>query len=65
MPEMIEKVYQCRCGAEDTVKLFPGERTPPAINCWKCKAGRRMELTQMLQGMIGMFPKQESEVKDA
>ena len=52
-----EQVYKCTgCGAEDIVKLYPSERTPQVINCWKCKAGRKMELPTMLSSGTGMFP---------
>lgn len=50
-------VYLCRnCGAEDTAKLDVGEGVPPAINCWKCKAGRGMPMGTMIEHGLGMFP---------
>lgn len=55
--KVIRKKYICtQCGAEDEVKLFPTERTPAAINCWKCRAGLKVELPMMMQTMTGMFP---------
>lgn len=55
--------YQCsKCGSKDTVKLFPGELTPQAFNCWDCKAGRGLELSGMLMDGIGMFQIQVDEV---
>lgn len=52
-----EVAYTCaQCGAHDTVKLYTNEATPPAINCWKCKAGYNRPIGTMLEGRIGMFP---------
>lgn len=52
-----EQKYKCsQCGAEDTVKLYQAERTPPAINCWKCKAGFKMSQQDMMVSHTGMFP---------
>jgi len=50
--------YVCSvCGAEDTDKKFPEEvGYAPAINCWKCHAGRGVEVADMISGRRGMFP---------
>lgn len=51
--------YRCtreKCGAEDTVKLFPGEGVPPCINCYKCHAGYQMSRDDMLRNSAGMWP---------
>lgn len=61
-----EQLYKCTsCSAEDTVKLYQQERTPPCINCWACRAGRKVEVQQMLSQRLGMFPvvKVEDEYK--
>jgi len=48
--------YQCgKCRADDVLKLFEGEPVPPAVNCWKCGAGRGMEPVDMIQTNKGMF----------
>lgn len=52
--------YRCtKCGAEDTGKFFTdvAEDHPyPAINCWKCGAGRGKDLREMVALQIGMMP---------
>lgn len=40
--EVNHYTYKCvnpRCGAEDTMKLFPGENVPVAISCSQCHGG--------------------------
>lgn len=54
---MREQSYKCtKCEATDSVKLYEKERTPPVINCWKCKAGQKLEVPAMMQARVGMFP---------
>jgi hypothetical protein len=56
-----EKTYVCtQCGAHDKVKLFESEAAPMVINCWKCKAGRGIEVQQMVMTKVGMFPAVEA-----
>lgn len=60
MQEMREVKYVCsKCHAEDTVRLFPHEAIPPAINCWKCHAGMNISLSDMIAHSTGMFPVRE------
>jgi len=63
MSKIIKYVkYRCMngsCDAEDTVKLFPGEATPPILNCWKCHAGmsyKTNELNEQIFARAGMTP---------
>jgi hypothetical protein len=59
--------YQCsRCASEDVCKLFSEEMPPVAFNCWKCHAGRGMDLDVMLQTRTGMFmvPVTEAEMTE-
>ena len=57
MQEMRYIKYTCTsCHAEDTVALFSHEAVPPAINCWKCHAGRQKSTEEQIHHNIGMFP---------
>jgi hypothetical protein len=57
MAEVKRQKYVCiECKATDEVKLFLNEPTPPAINCWSCKSGRRADMNQMLSQGLGMRP---------
>lgn len=50
--------YRCtnpKCGAEDTLKLFTDEAVPPIVNCHSCRAGRGMDVGQMMQNQMGML----------
>jgi hypothetical protein len=58
---MREITYVCsNCEAVDHVKLSSNEAVPPAINCWNCHAGFRMEMQAMLTQHRGMFPQIEA-----
>lgn len=50
--------YKCtECNAEDTDKVFPGERPEPCMNCWNCHAGQSIKtLHDQVMARIGMFP---------
>jgi DNA-directed RNA polymerase subunit RPC12/RpoP len=48
----------CQCGAEDVGKYFIGvehDHVAPAINCWKCGAGRKHTTQQQVEQLIGML----------
>lgn len=57
--------YQCtKCESEDTVKLFPGESAPQALNCWNCGSGREYgpgHVHEQVFGRVGMLPVIEDE----
>lgn len=54
--EALVVTYICsKCKAVDHDKIRDGEMIAPAINCWKCGAGRGVELANMLQNRVGMF----------
>lgn len=49
-------VYKCvQCEAVDSCQYYPTEAISPAINCWKCGAGRGKSIEQMMLNSIGMF----------
>lgn len=49
-------VYKCaQCTAVDSCQYYPNEVITPAINCWKCGAGRGKNIEQMMVNTIGMF----------
>jgi hypothetical protein len=50
-----EQEYRCKCGAEDKVKLYSTEITPPAINCWKCGAGKKLDVPLNVQAASGLI----------
>lgn len=54
----IRKVeFKCaKCGELDHIKLYESEPVPPAVNCWHCHAGLRMDVAQMIETHRGMFP---------
>jgi Zn ribbon nucleic-acid-binding protein len=54
--------YKCnKCGEKDTLKLWPSERVPAAVNCWNCGSGREYpDVTQQIMNGAGM-----AEVKPA
>ena len=48
--------YRCSddtCQAEDSARV---EEKIQALDCWKCKAGVKKDLGEMLARGIGMFP---------
>ena len=48
--------YRCKCGAEDTDKIFEHEHIKPALNCWKCHAGvgKQISFSEMADIKLGM-----------
>lgn len=51
-----EVKFTCtKCGAEDTVRLYPSEAVPIAINCWNCHAGFNKSMEDMITRNFGMF----------
>lgn len=49
--------YECKkCKAKDSDRGVPGLQPPVALNCWKCGAGKGMDIGSMLQAGAGMFP---------
>lgn len=52
--------FQCsKCESKDTIKLFPGESAPQALNCWNCGAGREYgpgHIHQQVFDKVGMLP---------
>jgi len=49
--------YKCaQCGAEDRDDHLVDSQPAPAINCWKCHAGRNLDIQQQLISKKGMFP---------
>ena len=59
--------YVCAdCGAEDSDKLL-GDQTPhPAINCWKCRAGRDYpNAHEQINAGVGMILVQEDAKRAA
>lgn len=62
---IIATEYKCQnldCGAVDHDRTSTGSKPPVALNCWKCKAGRGLELSDMRARGIGMMPVSISEV---
>lgn len=62
--------YRCtNCEAEDIGKYFIGVESDhiiPAINCWKCGAGRKMTSEDQIAAGIGMLmyiPKEQEQDK--
>lgn len=57
--------YVCsKCSAEDSPRFFMDEPHAKAINCWKCGAGRNIQVvSDMLAANVGMFPKR-IEIED-
>lgn len=56
--------YRCTnpdCGATDFDR-GAGSQAPAFLNCWKCKAGYKVDPQVMAQRRIGMFPVAEEEV---
>lgn len=55
--EKIRRIeYVCaKCEAKDTMKLWPNEQVPVALNCWNCHAGQGIDMAQMIQQHLGMF----------
>jgi hypothetical protein len=61
---LIEVKFTCnKCGADDTLKLFPDESIPATVNCWKCHAGFHKDIAEMISTGVGMFPPKELLVK--
>jgi hypothetical protein len=56
-----ETLYECtKCRAQDVDRGgVEGFNPPPALNCWKCKAGLKLDLSEMFKLKIGMFPKRK------
>jgi hypothetical protein len=54
---MREVEYVCeQCGEKDHVRLFEHEPVPPAINCWSCHSGMKLDMAASIQTRRGMFP---------
>jgi hypothetical protein len=53
--------YQCsECGAED----FDHQSytaPPPALTCWKCRAGKGMSVADQVANQLGMLPKRKEQ----
>lgn len=48
--------YRCtKCGNQDTDRSTDSTKAPAALNCWKCGAGRGMDLSSMLTTNTGMI----------
>jgi hypothetical protein len=46
--------YVCtKCKAEDSDR---SSHPPIVLNCWNCKAGRGVEIQEMISQRIGMYP---------
>lgn len=58
MSEDLKIEYQCtRCGEKDFDKYSP---VPPRVlNCWNCRAGLGMDISEMFRTLTGMFPVQQ------
>lgn len=57
--------YRCTsCEAEDLDRGNNGP-APLVLNCWKCKAGRGMDISEMLARGLGMVqvPQESQEVR--
>lgn len=55
--DMKEVEYKCaQCGATDRGRFFLSEVPMSVINCWKCHAGMKMPVNDMLARRVGMFP---------
>lgn len=55
----VEVDYRCsrqKCGHTQTVRFFSPEECLPVTCCVHCRAGFGMELMQMIQNHVGMFP---------
>lgn len=57
MDPVVVTTYRCtKCKAEDRDRSERGATPPIALNCWKCHAGKGLDLSAMIQRQIGMFP---------
>jgi len=55
--DVIPVKYKCLdCKEEDTLKLYPMESVPLAINCFKCHKGQGQMVDKMLANKVGMRP---------
>jgi len=64
MSKVTEVKYTCsKCGAEDTVKLYPDESVPVTINCWKCRSGYGKDIAEMVATGAGMFPPKDMTIR--
>lgn len=53
----VEVEYKCsECQAIDHCHFLTGTQPAPAVNCWKCHAGRGKDTSEMLARGVGMFP---------
>ena len=56
--ELIDVMYECRCGHTQTIRYWRSETPLPATNCVKCCAGfeSNMSYAEMAARGMGMLP---------